>query len=152
MSNVGNYGLIILTVGTLTPNQQAGLTSMTLHELFTLSIIPIGTSGTNQIQYMKYISEYILKLQIHQHSLLTRKVFSWHNSSAQVFFSRSSSKMDHHWIIIKFGSSVDHHHHRSTISINWCYLSILLVTGNSIEPALFHVGCRPSLHVGLHLL
>ena len=29
---------------------------------------------------------------------------------------------------------------------------ILLVTGSSIELALFHAGCRPSLHVGLHLL
>ena len=26
---------------------------------------------------------------------------------------------------------------------------ILLITGSSTEPALFHVGCRPSLHVGL---
>ena len=26
---------------------------------------------------------------------------------------------------------------------------ILLVTGSSTEPTLFHVGCRPSLHVGL---
>ena len=38
---------------------------MTLHDLFTLLILPIGTSGTNKIQYMKYISKYILKLQIH---------------------------------------------------------------------------------------
>ena len=42
---------------------------MTLDDLFTLMILPIGTSGTHQIQYMKYISEYILKLQIHQQSL-----------------------------------------------------------------------------------
>ena len=40
---------------------------MNLHHLFTLLILSIGTSGTNQIQYMKYTSEYILKLQIHQH-------------------------------------------------------------------------------------
>ena len=39
---------------------------MTFHDLFTLMILPIGTSGTIQIQYMKYISEYIPKLQIHQ--------------------------------------------------------------------------------------
>ena len=52
---------------TLTPYQQGGLTSMTLHDLFTLPILPIGTSGTNKIQYMKYINEYILNLQIHQH-------------------------------------------------------------------------------------
>ena len=62
---------------------------MTLHDFFTLLILLIGTSGTNQIQYMNYTSEYILKLQIHQHSLLTRKVFSWHNRLAQVFFSKS---------------------------------------------------------------
>ena len=49
--------------------------------------------------------------------------------------------MDHYWIIIIIDSS---------ISIKWCYLSILFVTGSSTEPALFHVGCRPSLHVGLH--
>ena len=29
---------------------------------------------------------------------------------------------------------------------------ILLVTGSSTEPALFHAGCRPSLHVGIYLL
>ena len=28
---------------------------------------------------------------------------------------------------------------------------ILLVTGSSTELALFHVGCRPSQHVGLRL-
>ena len=67
---------------------------MTLHDLITLMILPIGTSGTNEIQYMKYTIEYIPKLQIHQHSLLTRKVFSWHNSLAQVFVTRSS--LDHH--------------------------------------------------------
>ena len=39
---------------------------MNLHELFTLLILLIGTLGTNQIQYMKCISEYIPKLQIHQ--------------------------------------------------------------------------------------
>ena len=63
------------------------------------------------------------------------------------------------WIIIEVGSSLDHHRHciiiiitTSAISIKWCYLSILLITGSSIEPALFHAGYRPSLHVGLHLL
>ena len=82
---------------------------MTLHDLIILMILPIGTSGTNDIQYMKYTSEYIMKLQLHQHSLLTRKVFSRHNSSAQVFVTGSSSKLDHHWIIIKAESSLDHH-------------------------------------------
>ena len=69
------------TVGTFPPGQQGGLPSMTLHELNTLMILPIGTLGTNEIQYMKYTSEYILKLQIHQQSILTRKVFSLHNLS-----------------------------------------------------------------------
>ena len=67
---------------------------------------------------MKYISEYILKLQIHQHSLLTRKVFSWHNLSAKVFFYVSSSHIHIQfifiwiWIITRSGSSslnLDHH-------------------------------------------
>ena len=118
---------------------------MNLHELFTLLILPIGTSRNNQIQYMKYTSECILKLQIHQHSLLTRKVFSGHNSSAQVFVTGS---------FIKVGSSLDHHQSwiiiASTISSKWFYLSILLIKGSSTKPTLLHVDCRPSLHVGLH--
>ena len=95
---------------------------------------------------MKYTSEYILKLQIYQHSLLTRKVFSQHNLSAQVFFSVSSGSssslrhlhlqvisifkppsssshlhldLDHHsiWIIItRSGSSLDLAHLWSIIS------------------------------------
>ena len=52
-----------------------------------------------------------------------------------------------HWIIIKSGSSLDHNQGwiitASAISIKWCYLSILLVTGSSTDPALFHVNCRP---------
>ena len=48
-------------------NQQGGLTSMNLHDLITLMILPIGTSGTNEKQHIKYTSEYILNLQIHQH-------------------------------------------------------------------------------------
>ena len=84
------------------------------------------------VQYIRYTSGYISKLQIHQHSLLTRKVFSRHNLSAQVFFSissrsssshlhlqvififkSSSSSLDHHWIwiIIESGSSLDLEHH-----------------------------------------
>ena len=39
---------------------------MTLHDLITLMILLIGTLGTNEIQYMKYTSEYIPKLQIHE--------------------------------------------------------------------------------------
>ena len=40
---------------------------MTLHDFITSIILSIGTSGTNEIKYMKYTSEYIPKLQIHQH-------------------------------------------------------------------------------------
>ena len=46
---------------------------MTLHDFFTLQILP-GIKF--EAQYIKYTSEYILKLQIHQNSLLTMKVFS----------------------------------------------------------------------------
>ena len=77
----------------------------------------------------------------------------------------------HHWILIitRSGSSLLDHHHwifiitqsgsslaiitRSQSSLDldhpWCYLMILLVTGSSTEPALFHARYRPSLHVGL---
>ena len=41
---------------------------MTLHEFIILMIFPIGTSGYNEIQYIIYTSEYISKLQIHQHT------------------------------------------------------------------------------------
>ena len=53
---------------------------------------------------------------------------------------------------------MDHHYHliiiiiAPTVLIKWCYLSILLVIGSSTEPTLFHDGCKPSLHVGIHLL
>ena len=53
--------------GIFPPINKGGLTSMTLHDLITLMILPIGTLGYNEIQYIKYTSEYILKLQIHQH-------------------------------------------------------------------------------------
>ena len=42
---------------------------MTLHDFITLMNLLIGTSGTNEIKYMKYTSEYIPKLQIHQQLL-----------------------------------------------------------------------------------
>ena len=102
-------------------------------------------------------SEYILKLQIHQHSLLIRKVFSWHNSSIQVLFSGSS--LDHHqrWIVTRSSSKLDHHWiiiiiTASSILTKCCYLLVILIIGSSTEPSLFHAGCRPSLHVGLHFL
>ena len=118
------------------------------------------------------MDEYIPKLQLHQHSLLTRKVFSRHNLSAQVFFfvSSGSSLSSRHfdlqiifiwiWIITRSGSSsLDLDHHLIWIIITGSgsslldhhhgfYLMILLVTGISIEPTLFQACCRPSLHVG----
>ena len=99
---------------------------MNLHEFIILITLSIGTSGTNEIQYKKYTSEYIPKLHIHQHSLLTRKVFSRHNLSTLIFFSVSTRSsrhlhlqvifildLDHHWIWIITGTSsldLDHHH------------------------------------------
>ena len=95
---------------------------------------------------IKYTSEYFLKLQIHKHYLLTRKVFSWHSSSAQVFITRSSSKLDHHWIITGSLSNMDHHWiiiiTAPAISSKWCYLSIILIIGIYTDPSLFHAGCR----------
>ena len=73
-------------VGTIASTYNGGLTSLTLDEFIILMTLPIGTLGYNEIQmilpigtsgyYIRYTSEYIPKLQIHQHSLLTRKVFS----------------------------------------------------------------------------
>ena len=50
---------------------------MTLHDLFTLLNLPIGTLGHDMtqplpeinigVQYIRYISEYIPNLQLHQH-------------------------------------------------------------------------------------
>ena len=102
---------------------------------------------------IKYTIKYIPKLQIHQHSLLTRKVFSWHSSSIQVFTTTSSSKLDHHqrWIIIQVGSSskLDHHHHCLR------YLEEMVLSLNSTRHRKFYrailAGCRHSLHVGIHI-
>ena len=52
-------------MGNITPTYNVGLISMTLHDFIILMTLLIGTSGTNEIQYMKYTSEYILKLEIH---------------------------------------------------------------------------------------
>ena len=159
------------------------------HDSNTLQILPEINIG---VQDIRYTSEYILKLQIHQHSLLTSKVFSRHNLSAQVFFSVSSESssssrhlhlqsifffnssssldLDHQsiWIIITgSGSSLDLDHHwtssldldhhsiwiitpgSSSLNHHRWYLLILLITGSSTEPTLFHAGYRPSLLVGL---
>ena len=42
---------------------------MNLHDFIILMTLLIGTLGTNGIQYMKYTSEYIMKLEIHQRDL-----------------------------------------------------------------------------------
>ena len=73
--------------------------------------------------------------------------------------SRSSSLgLDHHSIwIISGASSLDLDHpsiwiistRSSTLNLHRCYLMILLITGSSTKPPLFHAGCRPSLHLGL---
>ena len=86
------------------------------HDSSTLQIRPGINIG---LQYIRNTSEYIPKLQLHQHSLLARKVSSRHNLSAQVFFSvssRSLSSPSHFqvifiwiWIITRFrSSSLDH--------------------------------------------
>ena len=72
---------------------------MTLHDLFTLLNLSIGTSWHDmtqplpriniEVQYIRYTDEYIPKLQIHEHSLLTRKVFFRHN------FQHWYSSLDH---------------------------------------------------------
>ena len=56
---------------------------------------------------MKYIEEYIPKLHIHQHSLLTRKVFFRHNFLALVFFSVStrSSRLQVIFVFKSYSSS-----------------------------------------------
>ena len=91
------------------------------------------------VQYIRYTSEYILKLQLHQHSLLTRKVFSRHNLSTQVFFSVSSrsSLSSHHihlQVIFIFksassgsgSSSLDLDHHSICIIITGSRSSLYL--------------------------
>ena len=121
------------------------LPTMTLHDLFTLLNLPIGTSGHDitqplpkinvGVQYIRYTSEYILKLQLHQHSLLTRKVFSRHKLSAQFFFSYH---LDHHQIFVIFiwiyiitrsvSSSLDLYHH--SIWIITIGSSLVIITGD----------------------
>ena len=111
-------------VGTISSTYNGGLTSMNLHELFTLQILP---DRNIMVQYIIYTNEYILKLQIHQHTLLTRKVISRHNLPAQVFFSVSSESsssirhlQSHLYLQVIFickssssgsGSSLDLDHH-----------------------------------------
>ena len=122
---------------------------MTLHDLFTLLILP---DRNIEVQYIIYTSEYILKLQIHQHFLLTRKVFSltqfistilllWIIIKAgslleqrQVWIiTRSTSSLDHHQINIKAGSSLDHHQHHC-----FCYLEQMVLSLNSTHHRKFY--------------
>ena len=81
------------------------------HNTITLWILPDRNIG---VQYIRYTFAYIPKLQIHQHSLLTRKIFSRHSLSAQFFFSVSSGSSSSHLhlqfiFMIKSRSSLDHH-------------------------------------------
>ena len=101
-----------------------------------------------ELQYIRYTDEYILKLQIHQYSLLARKLFSRHNLSAQVFFSvssrSSSSSHDIHLQVIFIfnssssgsGSSLDMDHH------HWIW--IITRSGSSFS------GSRSSLDMDHH--
>ena len=50
-------------MGTIAPTYNEGLNSLTLHEFIILMTLPIGTSR----YIIGYTSEYIMKLQIHQH-------------------------------------------------------------------------------------
>ena len=123
---------------------------MTWHDLFTLQNLPIGTSGHDMtqvhpginigLQYIRNASEYILKLQLHQHSLLTRKVFYRHNfhhwsSSLDhlvicIFKSSSSSSPLHLQVIFIFrsGSSLDPDHHW-TLPLDQDHHSIWIIIG-----------------------
>ena len=49
-------------MGTISLTYSGGLTSMTLHDFIISIILPVGTLGYN----IRYTSEYITKLQIHQ--------------------------------------------------------------------------------------
>ena len=111
-----------------------------------LKYITIHTGINIGLQKIRNTSEYIPKLQLHQHSLLTRKVFTWHNLSALVFFSVSAGsshlqvifvfKSSSYWIhlhlqvifIIGSGSSLNLDHH-GTSSLDLDHHSIWIITG-----------------------
>ena len=163
---------------------------MTLHEFIILMTLPIGTSSYNEIQMIlligtsryniRYTSEYISKLPIHQHSLLTRKVFTVHQH-------KSSSLEDHQsWIITGSSSSSLLLLYRANDAISQFYspqevlqsqpffmmdvglasMQVFIYSANpfscwmqsqsfsrysSTVTSLFHVGCRPSPLLGLNL-
>ena len=103
---------------------------MTWHDLFILETLDRNLWAWNDssklqihpeinigLPYIRNTSGYIPMLQLHQHSLLTRKVFSRQNLSTQVFFSvssRSSSSPCHLHLqvisIFKSPSSSSHLH------------------------------------------
>ena len=60
-----------------------------------LKYITINLGINIGLQYIRNMDECIPKLQLHQHSLLTRKVFSRHNLLALVFFSISTGSSCH---------------------------------------------------------
>ena len=133
----------------------------------------------HQVIIHKNTDEYILKLQIHQHSLLTRKVFSQHNfhhwSSSlglliiYIFNSSLSSSLLCLQVIFvsESGSSLDLDHlcsiiSRSGSSLDLDHLYWIIITESSqvlshdsshhrkfYRAIPFHAGCRPSHHVGL---
>ena len=89
--------------------------------------------------------KYIPKLHIHQHSLLTRKLFSRHIFSAQVFFSVSSgsSSSPHHLqviFIIRSGSSLDlDHHWTSSLDLDHHHWIWIIITGSRSSLDLDHI-------------
>ena len=107
------------------------------------------------LQYIINTSEYILNLQLHQHSLLTRKVFSRHNLTTQVFFSVSSGSLSsscrlHLEVLFIFKSSfiigsgsslnLDHRH--------WIWI-IITESGSSLD---IITGSRSSLDLDHYLI
>ena len=76
------------------------------------------------------MDEYIRKLQLHQHSLLTRKVFSRQNLSAQVLFSVSS------------GSSMSSCHLHLQVTSSSCYLHIQVIFIFKSSSSSSHIHCQ----------
>ena len=124
-------------------------------EVTNTSTLPLKYEGILSTQFIStglllYIIWIIIKLSSS----------SSHLHLQVIFITGSGSSLDHHWvIIIRSGSSLDLEHHwiwiisgyRSSLLDHHhrFYLLILFVTRISTEQTLFHVGCRPSLHVGL---
>ena len=95
------------------------------------------------LQYIRNMDEYIPKLQLHQHSLLTMKVFSRHNLSTLLLCiiwiiikpSLSSSHL-HLQVIFIFNPSLSssHLHHRTwIITRSRSSLDIITRSGSSLD-------------------